>query len=302
MNVLYWGSPPFSIPPFEALLESAHRVVGLVTREDRPAGRGRRLRPTPAKTLALERGLPVLQPARTADPDFLRAARELRPDISVVAAYGKILKPEPLDLPPRGSICIHPSLLPLYRGASPIQRAILAGETVTGVTIIRMDEGMDSGDILTREETAIEPGERAGPLSERLSRLSAGMLVALLDRMERGDVPAEPQDPDEATFAPKVEVEEARIDWRKPPRLLELESRAFDPWPGPFTLLAGERIRLYGIREGTDLRAAGGTPGEVLDVQSDGPVVRAGDGCVVVTEFQSPGRRRMDAASWLRGK
>jgi len=127
VNVLYWGSPPFSIPPLEALLGSGHRVVGLVTREDRPAGRGRRLRPTPAKTLALERGLPVLQPSKTADPDFLRAARDLRPDISVVAAYGKILKPEPLELPPRGSICIHPSLLPLYRGASPIQRAILAG-------------------------------------------------------------------------------------------------------------------------------------------------------------------------------
>jgi methionyl-tRNA formyltransferase len=302
VNVLFWGSPLFSIPPLEALLMSRHHVVGVVTRKDKPAGRGKKIRPTPARVLAQERGIPVLQPARASDPDFHESARALHPEISVVAAYGMILKPEALSLPPRGSICIHPSLLPRYRGASPVQRAILAGEIETGVTIFQMDEGMDSGDVLLQEKMQIREGERAGDLMERLSRLSAEMVVDLLDRMEAGDVRAEPQNHEAATFAPKIEAEEGRIDWRKTPRLLVLESRAFDPWPGPHTLLGGERLGLFGLHVAVDQTATPGTPGEVIEILPEGPMVWAGDGCVIVTEIQSPGRRRMDAASWLRGR
>lgn len=302
MKVLFWGSPDFSIPSLEGLIGSGYPIVGAVTREDKPAGRGRKLRPTLVKKLAIERGIEVLQPTRTNDPDFLETVKRLDPDISVIVAYGKILKAETLSLPRLGSICLHPSLLPLYRGASPVQRAILGGETETGVTIFQMDEGMDSGDILNQAETPIHPGERAGELWNRLSLLSRDALVELLPLLESGHVRPIPQNDEEATFAPKITVEEAMIDWKKGARILELESRAFDPWPGPFTFFEGERLRLFAIRRVPGFRGEGGEPGEVLEIEIDGPLVRTGDGQVKVMEFQSAGKKRMDAASWMRGK
>ncbi len=302
MRILFWGSPDFSLPSLEGMLENGYDIVGIVTREDKRSGRGKKISATSVKNFALGRGLSVLQPARTGDPGFLDRVRELSPDISVIAAYGKILKKEILYLPPLGSICLHPSLLPLYRGASPVQRAILAGETTTGVTIFQMDEGMDSGDVLIRRGTEIGQGERAGDLSARLSQLSRETLLELLPLIERGEVRPEPQDESRVTLAPKIEVEEARIDWTREPRILELESRAFDPWPGPFSFLGEERIRLFSIMEMPDRTEAGGEPGEVVGVEGDGPIVRAGTGFVRIGEFQSPGKKRMDAASWMRGR
>jgi len=302
VRILFWGSPGFAIPSLERLIRSDHRVVGVVTREDKPSGRGRKVQPTPIKARALETGLEILQPARADDPGFLARVRSLSPDISVVVAYGKILKKEALDLPPLKSICIHPSLLPRYRGASPVQRAVLAGETETGVTIFRMDEGMDSGDILIQVKTPIREGERAGELMERLGLLSSEVLMVLLSLMEAGEVHPVPQEEAKATYAPKVKAEEARIDWRKEPRALELESRAFDPWPGSYAFLGGERVHLFGIRNVRWSGVPAGAPGEVVGVEEDGTVVRAGSGFVKVTEFQSAGKRRMDAASWLRGR
>jgi methionyl-tRNA formyltransferase len=286
----------------EGLIESGFPIVGVVTREDKPAGRGRKLQPTLVKKLAVEKGIEVLQPARTNDAVFLETIERFAPDISIIVAYGKILKAEALYLPRLGSICLHPSLLPLYRGASPVQRAILGGETETGVTIIQMDEGMDSGDILIQTRTPIHADERAGELWDRLSLLSRDTLIELLPPLESGQVHPIPQNDDDATFAPKITVEEARIDWKKDARTLELESRAFDPWPGPFTYFEGDRLRLFGIRRIPAFRAEGGGPGEVLEIEGDGPVVRTGDGQVKVTEFQSTGKKRMDAAAWMRGK
>jgi len=302
VNVLFWGSPEFSIPSLDALIRGGHNVVAVVTRGDKPAGRGKKLLSTPLKKDALDKGLCLLQPTKTTAPDFLQSIRQLSPDISVVAAYGKILKEETLSLPRLGSVCIHPSLLPHYRGASPVQRSILAGDSETGVTIFQMDEGMDSGGILIQKRTPIYEGECAGELSERLSHLSSEALLELLQMMEAGRVHPEPQDESDVTFAPKIEVEEAKIDWEKDPGQLELESRAFDPWPGPFTFIDGERLRLFGIKAIPTFHGPEGRPGEVVGIESDGPVVRAGDGQVKVTQFQSPGKKRMDAASWLRGK
>lgn len=302
MDILFWGSPEFSIPSLEALFRSKHNVVGVVTREDKPAGRGRKFLSTPVKRMALEKGLDLFQPAKTTSPDFLRSVRRLSPDISVVVAYGKILKEETLSLPPLGSICLHPSLLPRYRGASPVQRSILAGDTETGVTIFQMDEGMDSGDILIQKRTPIYEGERAGELTDRLGHLSSDALLEFLRLMEAGQVHPEPQIDHDATYAPKIEVEEAKIVWEEEPEKLELESRAFDPWPGPFTYFEGERLRLFGLKAIPAFHGSGGEPGEVVGIENDGPVVRAGGGYVKVTEFQSSGKIRMDAESWLRGR
>jgi len=302
VKILFWGSPDFSLPVLEALMESRHDLVGVVTREDKPAGRGRKVVSTPVSVLARERGLPLLQPSRTDAPDFLDEIRSLSPDISVVAAYGKILKVVTLDLPTRGSICLHPSLLPKYRGAAPVQRSILTGDTETGVTIFQMDEGMDSGDILIQRTVAMKKNERAGELNDRLSILSTGALMELLPLIESGRASPQPQDESEVSFARKIDLEEARIDWTKEPRRLELESRAFDPWPGPFTLLDGERLRLFGLTELDASGDHGGRPGEIVRIAEDGLVIRAGSGYAKVTEFQSSGKRRMGAASWIRGR
>jgi len=183
-----------------------------------------------------------------------------------------------------------------------VQRSILGGEIETGVTIFQMDEGMDSGEILIQKETEIMEGERAGELNDRLSLLSTEVLLELLPMIESGNAVPRPQDESKITFAPKIEVEEARIDWAKEPRLLELESRAFDPWPGPFTSLEGERLRLFGLRETGMSGDRGGKPGEIVKIEKDGPVIGAGNGQVKVTEIQSSGKKRMDAASWMRGK
>ena len=302
MKILFWGSPDFSLPVLEALMESRHDLVGVVTREDKPAGRGRKVVSTPVSVLARERGLPLLQPSRTDAPDFLDEIRSLSPDISVVAAYGKILKVVTLDLPTRGSSCLHPSLLPKYREAATVQRSSLAGDTETGVTIFQMDEGMDSGDILIQRTVAMKKNERAGELNDRLSILSTGALMELLPLIESGRASPQPQDESEVSFARKIDLEEARIDWTKEPRRLELESRAFDPWPGPFTLLDGERLRLFGLTELDASGDHGGRPGEIVRIAEDGLVIRAGSGYAKVTEFQSSGKRRMGAASWIRGR
>jgi methionyl-tRNA formyltransferase len=302
VRILFWGSPAFSIPSLEGLIERGYRIVAVVTREDKPSGRGGRMSATPVKCMAVERGLEVLQPPSTYDQIFLKRLAELSPDLSVVVAYGKLLKSEALYLPAKGSICVHPSLLPKYRGASPVQRAILAGEEETGVSIFRMDEGMDSGDILARRSIRVMEGENAGGLSERLGRLSSDLLLDFLPQMQAGAVAAEPQVEEEATSAPKIEKWEAEIDWKKEPAVLELESRAFDPRPGPYAFLGGERIRMFGLKEvrGADLH--GGRHGEVVGIEGGCPVIRAGGGLVKVTEFQSPGRKRMDASSWMRGR
>lgn len=298
MRVLFWGSPEFAVPSLETLSGSAHSLVGVVCQPDRPSGRGLHTAACAVKTAALRLGLDCFQPERPRGDEFLDTLRVLRPDISVVVAYGHILRPEVLYLPPRGSINLHASLLPAWRGAAPIQRAVAACETVTGLTVIRMDEGMDTGDMLLTRQVGIGPDETAGELSERLSRLGGPMLVEVLDLIEGGRIEAVPQPGTGASLAPKIERGEARIDWSLPARTLSCRVRAFDPRPGAFCLRGGEPLKLFRPSPADDCDAA---PGTVIEAGAKFTVACGNETALAFAEVQAVGKKRMAAAEWLRG-
>lgn len=306
MRVVFWGSPAFAVATLEALRASRHEVVAVVTRPPRPKGRGRKERPTPVARAAEAAGVPVLAPARPGDPAFLAALERLRPDVSVVAAYGAILPPEALDLPPEGSLNVHASRLPAYRGAAPVTRAILDGLDETGVTIMRMDAGLDTGPVLLAEPEPIRPDDTAATLTDRLAARGAALAVRALDRLEAGDLEPVPQDESGASYASKVGADEARIDWSRPAAEIERALRAYDPWPGAWTTRDGERLKVYrgavAGETGDAEPGAGGTdPGVVLALDPR-PVVATGRGALALLEVQPAGGRRMDAAAWARGR
>lgn len=300
MRILFWGTPEFSVPAFDALGEEGHQVVGVVTQPDRPAGRGRGIAMSPVKQAALEQGIPVLQPERARGEEFLAQLRALEPELSVVVAYGQILRPEVLELPARGSVNIHASLLPELRGAAPIQWAVMRGYDTTGVTIMRMEAGLDSGPMLFRVEEPIRADESAAELAARLSEVGAEALIETLALMEDGSLAEEPQDHSLATYAPKLDREAARIHWTLPAREVALRIRGLDDVPGAWTPL-GERgqVKLFrpSVEEGS------GEPGVVLDADPQaGILVAAGEGAVRIREVQPPGKRRMTAGEWVRGR
>ncbi|HUP19496.1 MAG TPA: methionyl-tRNA formyltransferase [Gemmatimonadota bacterium] len=321
MRVAFWGSPEFAVATLEALLESRHEVVTVVTRPAKPRGRGRRTRATPVARRAETAGVPVLAPARPRGGEFLERLAAAAPDVSVVAAYGAILPPEALDLPPHGSINVHASLLPAWRGAAPVTRAILAGDRRTGVTIMRMDAGLDTGPILLADAEPIRPDDTAGSLTDRLARRGAALVVEALDRLERGALPATPQDETGASHAPRVTPAEAEIDWGRSTAELERAVRAFDPWPGAWTACRRERIKVFrlapqepaagaGNDAASGANAVGGdgaegedgaVPGTVLATDPE-PLVRTGDGAVRLALVQPAGGRRMAGAAWARGR
>ncbi len=314
MRILFWGTPDFALPSLRALGEEGHDVVGVVTQPDRPAGRGRRLRPSPVKSLAQEEGIPVvLTPERPRGEDFLDEIRALEPEISVVVAYGHILRPEVLDLPPRGSVNVHASLLPELRGAAPVNWAVIRGHPVTGVTIMRMTPGMDEGPILLQADTRIDPGESASELYHRLAELGAGALVEALAMMSAGIAEEREQDHSLATYAPKLTREGARVDWTlEAPRVSDF-IRGMDEVPGAWSTLDGEPVKLFRPEpleeEGTDGddTLPGGDwhgidPGTVLAADGEGIVVACGLGALRIREVQPPGKRRMGAGDWVRGQ
>jgi methionyl-tRNA formyltransferase len=300
MRVLFWGTPAFALPPLHALVEEGHEVVGVVTQPDRPAGRGRGVHPSPVKEAAAALGIPVLQPERARGDEFLAQLRALDPEISVVVAYGQILKPEVLALPPRGSVNIHASLLPELRGAAPIQWAILRGHTSSGVTVMRMEAGLDSGPMMLKVGEPIRADESASELAARLSEIGAEAIVEALALMEDGHLAEEPQDHALATYAPKIERETARIDWTRPAAEVARWIRGMDEVPGAWSELAGRgAVKLYRPRA----EHATGAPGEVLEASAaDGVLVAAGVASVRVCEVQLPGKRRMQAQEWVRGR
>lgn len=300
MRVLFWGTPDFAIPSLRALLGEGHEVVGVVTQPDRPAGRGRTLRPSPIKELAVEEGLPVLTPDTPRGEEFMASLEALEPEISVVVAYGHILRPEVLELPPRESINVHASLLPELRGAAPINWAVARGYDRTGVTVMRMTAGMDEGPILLQLETPIAPDDTATGLHLRLSELGAEALVEALTLLEVGELPEVEQEHERATYAPKLDRAAARIDWSRPAEDVARHIRAMDMIPGAWSTLDGEPVKLFGPRV---LEAAPGEePGTVLHADPDtGLVIQAGLGGVSIEEVQPPGKRRMGAGDWLRG-
>lgn len=299
MRVLFWGTPYFALPSLGALAGEGHEIVGVVTQPDRPAGRGRKLRESPVKEMAEEEGFLVLQPERPWGDDFLARIRALEPDISVVVAYGHILKPEVLAVPPLGSINLHASLLPELRGAAPINWAIVRGYEVTGVTVIRMVAEMDAGPILFQNEEPILEGETAADLSLRLSEVGAGDLVETLALMEGDALEEVEQDHSRATFAPKVTRELARVDWDRPRVEVSNHIRGMDDVPGAWTLLDGQPVKVF-----RPTPALGeGAPGEVvLADASDGLVVATADGALDIGDVQPSGRRRMLARDWISGR
>jgi methionyl-tRNA formyltransferase len=299
VRILFWGTPYFALPSLGALAGEGHEIVGVVTQPDRPAGRGRKLRESPVKQMAEEEGFLVLQPERPWGDPFLEQIRSLEPGISVVVAYGHILKPEVLAVPPHGSINLHASLLPELRGAAPINWAIVRGYESTGVTVIRMVKEMDAGPILFQNEEPILEGETASDLSLRLSEVGAGDLVETLALLEGGVLEEVEQDHARATYGPKVTRELARVDWDRPSLELSNHIRGMDDVPGAWTLLGGQPVKVF-----RPSAAAGeGSPGTVLVADpTEGLVVATADGALKLDEVQPAGRRRMLARDWISGR
>ena len=321
MKILFWGTPVFAVPSLRALDDEGFDIVGVVTQPDRPAGRGRRLRPSAVKQVALEQGFPILTPKLPQGEEFMTQIRALEPDISIVVAYGHILKPEVLDAPPMGSINVHASLLPELRGAAPINWAIARGFGETGVTIMRMAEGMDSGAIIHQVSEPIFHDETASELTTRLSELGAGALVEALALMSATGLEEHEQDHDAATFAPKVSREVARIDWMRPAIEVSAHTRGMDSIPGAWATLAEVPVKLFrptvwsedevGVLDPGGARTNGGPPtlptksvaGTVIQAtSSDGVVVRCSVGAVAFAEAQPSGKKRMPASDWINGR
>ena len=298
MRVVYFGTPDFAVPSLRALVGEGFDVVGVVTRPDRPTGRHRsHATPSAVKVAALADDLPLLQPERPSEPDFLAQIAQLAPDLSIVAAYGHLLPQQLLDVPKRGSVNVHASLLPALRGAAPIQRAILAGLTETGITIMQMDAGMDSGPILHQVSTPIAEDETGGELSERLAELGAEALIEALTLIDEAGLEPRPQDQAKATFAPKIKREEERLDWSGPAEAVARKIRAFDPRPGAWTTGRGKELKLFGARavEGA------GEAGAVLRAD-DALVIACGTGAVSAAEVQPSGRARMPVRAFVNGR
>lgn len=302
MKILFWGTPDFALPSLRALGDEGYEIVGVVTRPDRPAGRGRKLRSSPVKGVALAEGFTLLEPERPRGQEFLDRIRALKPDLSVVVAYGHILSDEILALPTEGSINVHASLLPRLRGAAPVNWAIIRGEPVTGVTIMRMVREMDAGPIILQTEEPIDEDQTASELYLRLAEVGAGSLLGALALFETGRVEEVEQDETEVTFAPKVDRSLARIDWDLPAADIARWIRGTDAVPGAWSLLEGEPVKLFLPRVQAD-RRHGEESGTVVEAETTGElVVAAGDGAVRLLEVQPPGGRRMEAAAWIAGR
>lgn len=302
MRAVFFGASEFAAPTLEALAASSIKIAAVFTRPDRPAGRGRRPTPPPVKARALAAGLRVLQPERVRAADVER----FRPDVGVVAAYGQILGGKLLAAPPLGVVNLHPSLLPRWRGAAPIQRALLAGDAETGVCVMRLVRALDAGPVLARRATPIGPRETAGDLHDRLAVLGAERMVETLMRLERGETEEEAQDDSLATYAEKLRKEEAALDWRLPARRLDRLIRGLNPWPvaaADWPGVANGPVRIW--RAWPMPGASGGAPGEILGISESpggaGVRVAAGEGDLVILETQPPGKKRMAATAFARG-
>ena len=298
MRIVFFGTPAFAVPSLQALLQGRFALVGVVTQPDKAQGRSRsELIAPPVKVAAQGGGIPVLQPVRPVGDVFTASLRRLEPDLGVVVAYGHILRPEVLSLPTLGMINVHASLLPRHRGAAPIQQAILAGDGKTGITIMQMEEGLDSGPMLHHVTTSIGPDETAGSLATRLADLGAGALIEALSLLSGGLARPQPQDHARATYAPKLDREIARLVWQRAAPDLVRQIRAFDPAPGAWADLNGGTLKLFGAREAS----GSGEPGTVLEAASR-LVIAAGSGAVAVSEVQPAGKNRLPVEAWVRGR
>ncbi|MGH7711077.1 MAG: methionyl-tRNA formyltransferase [Gemmatimonadaceae bacterium] len=302
MRVLFWGTPDFATPALRALLGEGHDVVGVVTQPDAPDARHRSaLVAPPVKRVAEEEGIPVLQPERPRGDSVLASLRALEPELSVVVAYGHVLGDDVIALPPNGTFNIHASLLPRWRGAAPIQAALLAGDAETGVTIMRVVRQLDAGPVLLRLPTPIPDDETCGELQLRLAELGALAIVEALALVDVGIAQEEPQDESLATYAPKIVREMARIDWMQSAIQISRVMRAFDPRPGAYTTHADAEVKLFGARVVAG-RHSGVVPGTVLEIDESGMLVCCGEGALRIGYVFPAGRRRLAALDWAQGR
>jgi methionyl-tRNA formyltransferase len=300
LKLVFFGTPEAAVPTLERLAEAGFEIALVVTQPDRPKGRGQEPSPSPVKEAAQARGLAVAEPARIKEPEFIETLRALRPEAMVVVAYGKIIPQAIIDIPPLGIINVHFSLLPAYRGAAPVQWAIASGETRTGVTTMRIDAGLDTGDILLERETEIGPEETAVELSRRLARMGADLLVETLEGVRTGAVTPRPQDHSRATYAPMLKREDGLIDWTWPAVKIHNRVRGFQPWPGAYCVFRGQLLHLWRTRPAPE--AVAGPPGRLHPARRRLLVACGGDTALELLELQLEGRKRLPAEAFLAGQ
>ncbi|HNW86204.1 MAG TPA: methionyl-tRNA formyltransferase [Candidatus Limiplasma sp.] len=299
MRIVFMGTPEFSVPPLQALLDSAHEVIGVFTQPDRPKGRGGKVQLSPVKALALAHGIPVFQPLKIRK-DGLDDLRALKPDLCVTAAFGQILSQEVLDVPTLGTVNVHASLLPRHRGSAPVNWAILQGDAVTGITTMLTDKGIDTGDMLLRAETPIAPEDTACTLLARLSEMGASLLMKTVECLQRGDCPREKQDETQMTYDPKLEKEMGLLDFTQPTDVCLRRVRAMNPWPCAYAPLQNGVLKVWRTSRAEGL--SGAEPGVVLQADAKrGLVIATGDGAMELTEIQAPNAKRLDARAFLLG-
>ncbi len=303
LKILFMGSPEFAIPSLKRLRESEHILQGIVTQPDRPRGRGYRTTPTPVKKWAADRKLYVYQPLKLHDEEFYKSLQVLSPDLIVNVAFGSIIPQTILNLPSRGSINLHPSLLPAYRGAAPIQRAILNGEEITGVTVLFMEEELDAGNIILQEEELISIDDTTGDVMQRLSEKGADLLLHAVNLIAGGEVVSTPQDPAGITYAPMLTREEEIIDWGNSSPDIHNKVRGLSPFPGAYTFYGNTRLKIWKTDiKGSDEEEHPATlPGTVLSKETEGFKVKTGDGVIKVVKVQPAGKKTIHAAEFCRG-
>ena len=304
LRIIFMGTPEFAVPSLQALLdadpETVGRVVGVVTQPDRPKGRGQQLAPPPIKVLALQAGLPVLQPAKMKDPDFLDRLRGWAPDVIAVTAFGRIMPPVILGLPPMGCVNVHGSLLPMYRGAAPIQWAIINGETETGITTMLMDPGLDTGPMLMRATVPIHPTDTAGDLAARLAPLGGRLLVETIMGLKRKTLAPTPQDHTRATLAPLLKKEDGVLNWTDEAPTLANRIRGLTPWPGAYTYHGKERWQIWRA-QAAPVGCAEAEPGTILETTKDALRIATGKGSLLIQEIQPASGKRLSVGQYLAG-
>lgn len=293
------GTPQFAVPSLRSLIDT-QEVVGVVTQPDRPAGRGRRLQSSPVKLVAQEAGIPLYQPRSLRSEESAGVLYDWQPDVIVVTAFGQILRPHVLELPPKGCLNVHASLLPRWRGASPIQHAILTGDNQTGITLMQMDEGLDTGPMYIQEATAITTADTAATLHDRLAALGADMLGQHLDDILWGQLQSQVQDESQTTYAPMIKKEDGRIDWNESASAIDRRIRAMTPWPGAFSKWEGQNLKILSAHPLPEL-SMGSQPGTVT-LQDNELLVQTGDGVLALDQVQLAGKKALDAQAFVRGR
>ncbi len=298
LRTVFMGTPDFALQTLQGLIDAGCNLVGVYTQPDRPKGRGKQLAAPPVKTLALKHDIPVYQPLKLRQPETVAELKDLAPDLIIVVAYGQILPKSVLDIPRHGCINVHASLLPKYRGAAPINKAIIDGETETGITTMYMDVGLDTGDMLVKKSLSIGPQETAGELHDRLASLGRETMAETLQQLCAGTLQREVQADDQSTYASMMKKTDGRIDWTRSAKEIHNHVRGLEPWPGAYTTINGELLKLAGTRPE---EAYTGEPGSIVSADKNGVRIACGSGTLLVEQLQLAGRKRLAAGDFLRG-